>query len=321
MARLGSALNVISTLLVLTTHGQHSEESASPGQSCEEDQSAMVQTKVAMEDLSKVMAPRMMGSRRIASGERIAGKYVPGSDGTYSQNYQDTWMTALARHNGWDKSGGFFFDLGAFDGLKCSNSALVEKQFGWRGVCVEPRPLASAFEQRTCLEVTRALSDVSGKEVRFYGRPGTQLQHIDKQSIDSNDDKGEVIQTLSISDLLDCANKSSSTLGGDKCKGVPDRIQIPNFVNFISLDVEGQGTAVLSTFPFDRVKVGAWVIERDFTNEGNNKKNHDLLAKWGYKLVQVENPGVDEYFVRPEFWDESLGKKDWRVHPEGSDGC
>lgn len=282
-----------------------------------------------------LLSTSTMGLRRIRyrrySKQRAAGTYIPGSDGTYSQNYQDKWIAALARHNGWDKSGGFFFDLGAFDGLKCSNSALVEKQLGWRGICVEPRPLASAFEQRTCLEVTRALSDVSGKEVRFYGRPGTQLQHIDKQSIDSKADKGEVIQTLSISDLLDCANhtaqhdsaydKSSSTLGGDKCKGVPDRIQIPNFVNFISLDVEGQGTAVLSTFPFDRVKVGAWVIERDFKDEENNQKNHDLLAKWGYKLVQVENPGVDEYFVRPEFWDESLGKKKWRVHPEGSDGC
>mmetsp|Transcript_78727 Transcript_78727/g.148540 ORF Transcript_78727/g.148540 Transcript_78727/m.148540 type:complete len:95 (+) Transcript_78727:69-353(+) len=31
-------------------------------------------------------------------------RYVPGSDGTYAQNYQDVWAAALAKHNGWDAS-------------------------------------------------------------------------------------------------------------------------------------------------------------------------------------------------------------------------
>jgi len=247
-------------------------------------------------------------------------RYVPGEDGTYSQNYQDKWIAAIAHHNGWDEPGGFFLDLGAFNGLKCSNSALVEKSFGWNGICVEARPVAGAFSERKCLLVTRALSDATGKDVRFYGTPGTQLQHIHKQSIDAADDKGEVIKTLSVPDLLDCVNSTDASPDKvrGKCKGVPQSMQIPNFINFISLDIEGQGLNVLKTFPFDRVSVGAWVIEQESSPE-NDVAAAGILTRNGYTQVPVANPGVDRYFIQPQFWDPSLVKKEWRIHPDGSE--
>ena len=74
---------------------------------------------------------------RVQTGE-TEGTFVWGKDGTFSQNYQDEWMVRVARRNGWLDSGGFFLDLGAYDGLKCSNSALLEKNHDWKGICVEP---------------------------------------------------------------------------------------------------------------------------------------------------------------------------------------
>jgi len=247
--------------------------------------------------------------------------YVPGSDGTYSQNYQDTWITAVARFNGWDKAGGFFLDLGAFNGLKCSNSALVEKKFGWKGVCVEARPVPGAFSERSCLLVQRALSKQSGDEVRFYGTPGTQLQHINKQGIDREDDKGEVIKTLNMPDLFGCANSTDANPGAahELCKGVPASMHIPSFINFISLDIEGQGLHVLESFPFNKVKVGAWVVEAEESSE-NQVAANEILKQNGYFKAPVENPGVDNYWIQPQYWDPSLGKKEWRIHPDGVNG-
>ena len=40
--------------------------------------------------------------------------YNPGQDGTYAQNYQDTWFEKVARHNGWLSRPGYYLDLGAF---------------------------------------------------------------------------------------------------------------------------------------------------------------------------------------------------------------
>mmetsp|Transcript_83117 Transcript_83117/g.144407 ORF Transcript_83117/g.144407 Transcript_83117/m.144407 type:complete len:420 (+) Transcript_83117:44-1303(+) len=239
--------------------------------------------------------------------------YVPGSDGTYAQNYQDQWIAAVARHNGWDRSSGFFLDLGAYDGLKCSNTALIEKNFGWRGICVEPRPLPYAFSQRSCILVARPLSDVTGRIVSFSGVPGTQLQRITTRH---HDIFSEDMTTLNGRDLVRCLNSTGESAHEmDTCHGVPRGQQIPSFINFISLDIEGQGAAFLRTFPYDLIQVGAWIVEKP----GDEARS--ILKKNGYIRVPVQNPGVDQYFIQPRFWSETLAQKKWREHPEGSFGC
>mmetsp|Transcript_41552 Transcript_41552/g.73020 ORF Transcript_41552/g.73020 Transcript_41552/m.73020 type:complete len:315 (+) Transcript_41552:94-1038(+) len=241
--------------------------------------------------------------------------YVPGSDGTYSQNYQDVWISSVAQYNGWTASGGFFLDLGAFHGLKCSNSALVEKTLGWQGVCVEPRPLPGAFLGRTCSLVQRPLSDTSNKAVALAGSAGSQAQHTVEQALAGHQSPGGVMMmTLSMNDLLMCLN---STFESSVCAGVPRGLQVPLFINFISLDVEGQDAKVLSTFPFDRIQVGAWVVE---VTDGRNWVS-SILTQNGYMLAPVENPGVDQYFIQPRFWNPILAKKLSRVHPPGSEDC
>src|SRR5260370_42436012 len=37
--------------------------------------------------------------------------------------------------------GGFFLDSGASNGVRFSNTLLLEESFGWRGICVEPNEL------------------------------------------------------------------------------------------------------------------------------------------------------------------------------------
>mmetsp|Transcript_107396 Transcript_107396/g.190175 ORF Transcript_107396/g.190175 Transcript_107396/m.190175 type:complete len:235 (-) Transcript_107396:47-751(-) len=151
------------------------------------------------------------------------------------------------------------------------------------------------------------------KKVKFYGTPGSQIQHIGKQSINSTHDLGEVIETLNIPDLLSCVNSPQEAQG--RCHGVHGHTPIPSFINFISVDVEGQGWNVLKKFPFDTVKVGAWIVEHPSAPE------QDILKKHGYIDVPVQNPGVDRYYIQPQFWDDSLVQKDWRIHPPGSSGC
>lgn len=251
-------------------------------------------------------------------------KYVPGSDGTYSQNYQDTWIAGVARHNGWDKSKGFFLDLGAFDGLQCSNTALVEKQFGWNGICVEPRPAPGAFDKRSCVLVQSPLGEKSGKPVVFVGPVGSQNKHIADGRAGDNSVPGEgvTMYTLNSADLIHCVNSTQNNLKANMkdCGGVPRSIHVPDFINFVSLDIEYHGLDVLKSFPFDRVKVGAWVIESEFDAE-RDQAEENLLLKHGYIRAPVKNPGVDKYYIQPRFWHDSLAEKEFRKHPEGSSGC
>jgi hypothetical protein len=76
--------------------------------------------------------------------------HQPGSDGTFAQNYQDVWFMKLAKHNNWTNvKNGFFLDIGAYNGIWCSNSKLLEIELNWGGACVDFRP--HSFEDRKCM--------------------------------------------------------------------------------------------------------------------------------------------------------------------------
>ena len=51
-----------------------------------------------------------------------------------SQFGQD--LQVLSFYNG--KRDGFFVDIGAYDGKYISNTYMLEKNFDWKGICVEP---------------------------------------------------------------------------------------------------------------------------------------------------------------------------------------
>jgi hypothetical protein len=55
---------------------------------------------------------------------------------TYSQLEQD--LNVLKFYN--NKKNGYFIEIGASDGINLSNTYLLETQYGWKGICVEPLP-------------------------------------------------------------------------------------------------------------------------------------------------------------------------------------
>lgn len=247
-------------------------------------------------------------------------QYVPGQDGTYAQNYQDTWLLRVSKHNGWDSSG-FFIDMGAHSGKWCSNSKLLEEQLGWRGICVEPFP--ADFEDRTCVLVKRAIAKESGETLRFSGCG--HFGHI--QGCQISDEAARLLAptaiSISIRDILNCVrvNRTKS----EACTNIVGRLTLPTFINIISLDIDSPAgqLAVVKDFPWADFEVGVWIVERSSKDDvdGVDAMIWKEMESHGYIHAPVENPGVDHYFVLPRYWHHSLVQKPWRIHPTGSRGC
>ena len=53
--------------------------------------------------------------------------------------YPQPWEFVINKLN--NKRDGFFIDIGAYDGLTISNTAYMELELGWNGICVEPNPV------------------------------------------------------------------------------------------------------------------------------------------------------------------------------------
>ena len=84
---------------------------------------------------------------------------------------------------------------------------------------------------------------------------------------------------------------------------------------------------VLQTFPWDKVEVGAWIVELGQGESGSSSQLSQqlevllLMRANGYTARPVKNKGVDMFFVKDKYWHAALLAKGWRKHLIGSWGC
>jgi FkbM family methyltransferase len=199
---------------------------------------------------------------------------------SYSQLGQD--LEVVKFYN--KKQNGFFIEIGASDGIKLSNTYLLETKYNWKGICCEPIP--SNFEQ---LEKNRKNSicfkkavynqsgltfdfDIPNKDNLFSGiathlsQPVKNLIYLKKTTIQ--------VQTISLLDVLDKANA-------------------PSFIEYMSLDTEGSEFEILKNFDFKKYTFGLIDVEHNFIEPQRTAVKELLLSK-GY-VYKGENRWDDMF--------------------------
>lgn len=194
-----------------------------------------------------------------------------------SQLGQDQWV--LTQLNG--KRNGTFVDIGAHDGKHFSNTYMLEKEYGWTGVCVEANceTFAELEKNRIALCLPYAAWSKSNVMVNFQRHAVPMLSGI------TNHSSTTVLETKSLNDIIKAAGLSE--------------------VDYISLDTEGTEAEILSTFDWS-VPVKCWSIEHN----GNSKSLN-------YFIEQLEQHG---YLFRIWHWDLLAVKDAWQLQGEVSYG-
>ncbi len=197
---------------------------------------------------------------------------------SYSQIGQD--IEVLKYYKG--KKNGFFVEIGASDGIKFSNTFLLEKKYGWKGICVEPIPknyslLCKNRPNSKCCD--KAVYNISNLEVTFdiaqYDLLSGITNNIDchKNVVDKK--KTQItVQTISLTDLLDNYNA-------------------PTFIDYLSLDTEGSEYEILKTFDFNKYKFGLIDVEHNYV-EPRRTEIRKLLIDNNYTYIR-ENKFDDCY--------------------------
>jgi FkbM family methyltransferase len=182
----------------------------------------------------------------------------------------------------------FFVEAGACDGIYCSNTWLLEREYGWSGILCEPARVwhRELRQNRRCLIDERALWSTSGERLQFRQTALPNLSTLndfadyDMHSVSRQEGEVYDVESVSFSDLL-------RTHGA------------PAYIDFLSLDTEGTELAILREFPFDRYSFGLIVCEH------NNTESHEqivrLLAEHGYThLTELMSISLgDAWFVGP----------------------
>jgi FkbM family methyltransferase len=196
-----------------------------------------------------------------------------------SQAGQDYWVFGEVFN---EMRGGYFLDIGAYDGIRISNTYLLEYRYDWNGICVEANPeLFNVLKKNRRVKCVNTCLDDKEGFVDFIKRD--EDSGIISQSTDNREAKSfEVIKikTKSLDSLL-------------REENAPDEI------DYLSIDIEGAEERVLGNFNFNKYRFNCITIERP--SESLKK----VLEKNAYILIK-EIPNLDCFYIHHSFRDRYL---------------
>jgi FkbM family methyltransferase len=199
-----------------------------------------------------------------------------------SQLGQDLWVLEKTNY----KHGGFFVEFGATDGVLLSNTWLLEKEFGWNGLCAEPNPklFFKLKQNRRCIVSDACIAGESGKKVEFvmadaYGGI------LDYAKADNHADKREAYQQA------ECVTTLSTTTLDDFLR----QHNAPRDIDYLSVDTEGSEFEILQAFPFDQWKIKLLTIEHNYTSRRTDIR--DLMERHGYLCTERD---FDDWYEKIE---------------------
>jgi len=186
--------------------------------------------------------------RNATDEEAIFVRNLVNDTSSHAQVRQDLWILHETRR----KTGGYFVEFGATNGIAQSNTYLLERDFNWHGILAEPNPIWHAdlkLNRKAEIDL-RCVFRTTGARLKFaatrYPELGTILDFASEDGHAASRAEHKVIEveTVSLNDLLECHGA-------------------PRDVDYISIDTEGSELEILKDFDFRRWNVTLFSIEHN----------------------------------------------------------
>jgi FkbM family methyltransferase len=185
------------------------------------------------------------------------------------------------------KKGGYFLEFGATNGVDLSNTYLLEKDFGWKGILAEPAKVwhEDLRANRTASIDFDCVWSKSGELLNFTVAPEAEYSTISsftqKDAHASSRRKGEnySVNTISLNDLL-------------------SRHGAPSKIDYLSIDTEGSELEILEAFNFDQYAISVITCEHNFSSQ--RVKIYKLLISKGFIRVYEGFSRWDDWYIHPK---------------------
>ncbi|CAE8613037.1 unnamed protein product [Polarella glacialis] len=188
----------------------------------------------------------------------------------HSQAGQDWLVSSLLGC----KTNGYFIDLAANAAETLSNTLMLERDFAWQGLCIEPNmDYYYDLPKRKCHLVAAAVGGPTDTVVSFnlkgvFG--GVVGEGFDNKKADGRIEKQ--FHTVALGEVL-------------------ERFGAPTIIDYLSLDVEGAESVVMQGFPWDRYQFNVLTLERP------KKDLVEALLQHGYVKLRTNSVFGDETWV------------------------
>lgn len=208
----------------------------------------------------------------------------------YSQLGQDLWILESTNF----KHNGYFIDIGAYDGIYHSNTYLLEKDYGWDGVCVEPSSKYNDLcRNRKCHLSNRLAYSQDNLDMDFYETPDNMElsgipQHFNNDGHEINRLNHIIKQINTISLITLC-----------------ETYKTPSIIDYLSIDTEGSELLILEHHDFNKYNFQYISIEHNRCSEYRknienflNSKNYYLDTSDRFTMINNNlNTNFDDWYV------------------------
>jgi len=167
------------------------------------------------------------------------------------------------------KRNGFFVEFGATNGIDLSNTYLLEKSYGWKGILAEPAKIwhDDLSKNRNVNIDFSCVWSKSNNVVTFNMVDSAELSTISEFSDRDHHAKARQngvtydVKTISLNDLL-------------------EKYDAPQQIDYLSIDTEGSEFEILNNFDFSKHEISIISCEHNFTHD--REKIFKLLSDNGY---------------------------------------
>ncbi|MET2827814.1 FkbM family methyltransferase [Mesorhizobium shangrilense] len=244
-------------------------------------------SKLQSENVKSEMFSRFSQAAKLcASGKKaIDNELIKVFPMSHGQLLQD--VVCMVLHEG--KRDGYFVEIGVGDGTKYSNTLMLERDFGWRGVLAEPAAMFhdSISKSRAAILDRRAVSDKTGDTLVF--QQDNEVGELSgfagaKESIIGKDISRYIVDTISFDDLM-------------------DEHGAPNEIDYVSIDTEGSELLILDGMSMKKRNISFITIEHNFSRK-RIKDFDTFFYKNGYRRILKELSQFDCWYVINGFADD-----------------
>jgi FkbM family methyltransferase len=212
----------------------------------------------------------------------------------YSQGGQDIYVTRILK----EKRDGYFVEVGANNGFLMSNTYLLEKNYDWKGICIEATPdkihdLKNNRPNAICIEAV--VYSESNLELEFTTTTVDILNVITEYAevaVDFLNQSGTItmVNTKSLTDIL---NENNA----------------PENIDYLSIDTNGSDYKVLEGIDFTKYKFNVITVKNSSIVERADKIT-EILTSNGYSkqqtVLMADNMSDDIYVPNAVYIEDYL---------------
>ena len=222
-----------------------------------------------------------------ASHLDIVPKDIGGTVGSQAENNVDKLISNTLFQKNFV---GTFVEFGCSNGIRNSNSLLLEREYGWDGLCIEPNPFEATFAIKNRKHGIHALISYPAQDYKYAAMSGHCAQ---------GSGIVEFMNEKSKKNLKTCPKARGEqlryvTIPGVNLETLLEENHMPS-VTWISADCEGCELSFIQNFDFDKYDVRVISYETSANQEtGTNIEN--LLTEKGFSKHNWK--GNDAVYVR-----------------------